>query len=42
MGHETGGHKSAAGAVISQEKEAIFIKSAIEILKQKTMEEVIG
>src|SRR3989344_6010310 len=42
VGDESGGHKSAAGAVISQEKEAIFIKSAIEILKQKTMEEVIG
>ncbi len=36
-----GGHKFAAGAIIPQDKEEEFLKSAISVLKQRSMEELI-
>ena len=42
IGYESGGHLSAAGALIPQEKEQEFITYAIEILKNKAIEEVVN
>ncbi len=40
-GSEAGGHVNAAGAIIPIEKEKEFLENAVEVLRKKSMEEII-